>query len=57
MEGVKHDGCFTHILKDPFAILLEEINSPNVFDFLRIVDEVLNELSVSKIWSKLVQGK
>jgi hypothetical protein len=57
MEGVKHDGCFTHILKDPFAILLEEINSPNVFDFLRIMDEVLNELSVSKIWSKLVQGK
>jgi hypothetical protein len=57
VERVKHDDCFTHILKDPFAILLEEINSPNVFNFLRIMDEFLNELSVSRIWNKLVQGK
>jgi hypothetical protein len=57
VEGVKHDDCFTHILEDPFAILLEEIYSPNVFNFLRIMDEFLNELSVSRIWSNLVQGK
>jgi hypothetical protein len=57
--GVKHDDCFVHILEDPFAILLEEINSPNVFSFLRFgfMDEFLNELSVNRIWIKLVQSK
>jgi hypothetical protein len=59
VEGVKHDDCFVHILEDPFAIVLEEINSPNVFNFLRFrfMDEFLNELSISRIWSKLVQSK
>jgi hypothetical protein len=59
VEGVKHDDCFVHILEDPFVILLEEMNSPNVFNFLRFgfMDEFLNELSVSRIWSKLVQSK
>jgi hypothetical protein len=33
VEGVKHDDCFIHILEDPFEILLEEINSVNVFYF------------------------
>ena len=59
MEGVKHDSCFVHVLEDPFAILLEAVNSPNVFDFLRFgfMDEFLNELSVKKIWNKQVQRK
>jgi hypothetical protein len=59
VEGVKHGDCFTHILEDPFEILLEEMNSPNVFNFLRfgLMDEFLNELSVSRIWRKLVQSK
>jgi hypothetical protein len=48
MEGVKHDDCFTHILEHPFAILLEEMNNTNVFNFLRFVfmDELVNELAV-----------
>ena len=56
---MKHDDCFVHILEDPFAILLEEMNSPNVFNFLRFgfMDDFLNELSISWIWSKLVQSK
>ena len=31
VEGVKHDCCFVHILEDPFAVLLEAMNNPNVF--------------------------
>jgi hypothetical protein len=48
VEGVKHDDYFTHILEDPFAILLEEMNRTNVFNFLRFgfMDELLNELAV-----------
>jgi len=59
VERVKHDCCFLHILEDPFAILLEAMNSPNVFNFLRFgfMDEFLNELSVSRNWSKLVKSK
>ena len=59
MEGVKHDCCFVHILEDPFAVLLEAVNSPNVFNFLRFgfMDEFLNELSVSRIWNKHVRSK
>jgi hypothetical protein len=50
VEGVKHDCCFVHILEDPFAVLLEAVNSPNVFNFLRFgfMDEFLNELSVKQ---------
>jgi hypothetical protein len=59
MGGVKHDDCFTHILEDPFAILLEEMNNTNVFNFLRFgfMDVMLNELAVRWIWSKLVQSR
>jgi hypothetical protein len=57
VEEVTHDDCFTHILKDPFTILLKETNSLNVFNFLKIMDEFLNEISVSRIWSKFVQDK
>jgi hypothetical protein len=57
VEGVKHDCCFIHFLEDPFAVLLEAVNSPNVFNFLRFkfIDKFLNELSVNKLWSKHVQ--
>jgi hypothetical protein len=59
VEEVKHDCCFVHILEDPFAVLLEAMNIPNVFNFFRFgfMDEFVNELSVSKIWSKLVLSK
>jgi hypothetical protein len=33
VEGVKHDDCFVHILEDPFAILLEGVNSPGSSKF------------------------
>ena len=56
---MKHDSCFEHVLEDLFAVLLEEINRPNVFDFLGVgpVDEFLNELSTKKLWDKQVQRK
>ena len=59
VEGVKHDCFFMHVLEDPFAVLLEAVNSPNVFNFLRFgfMDKFLNELSVNKIWSKHVKIK
>jgi hypothetical protein len=59
VEGVKHDCCFMHVLEDPFAVLLEAVNNPNVFNFLRFefIDKFLNELSVNKLWSKHVQRK
>jgi hypothetical protein len=59
VEGVKHDYCFVHVLEDPFAVLLEAVNSPNVFNFLRFefIDKFLNELSVNRLWSKHVQRK
>jgi hypothetical protein len=59
VEEVKHDCCFVHVLKDPFAVLLEAVNNPNVFNFLRFgfMDEFLNELSVKRLWSKHVQRK
>jgi hypothetical protein len=59
MEGVKHDCCFMYVLEDPFAVLLEAKNNPNVFNFLRFefIDKFLNDLSVNKIWSKHVQRK
>jgi len=48
-----------HVFDDPFAVLLEETNNPNVFDFLRFefADKFLNELSVNKLWRKHVQRK
>jgi hypothetical protein len=45
-----------HVFEDPFSSLLEAVNSPNVFNFLRFefVDKFLNELLVNRIWSKNV---
>jgi hypothetical protein len=42
--------CFVHVLEDPFAVLLEAVNNPNVFNFLRFgfMDEFLNELSIKR---------
>jgi hypothetical protein len=59
VEGAKHNCCFVHILEDPFAFLLEAMNNPNVFNFLRFgfMDEFLNELSLSRIWNKLLKIK
>jgi hypothetical protein len=59
VEGVKHVDYFAYILEDPFAILLEVIKNPNVFYFLRfgLMDKFSNELSVNRIWSKLVRSK
>jgi hypothetical protein len=59
VEGVKHDCCFMYVLEDPFAVLLEEANNPNVFNFLRFefVDKFLNGLSVNMLWSRHVQRK
>jgi len=56
LGGVKLDSCFVHILEDPFAVLLEELSSPSVLDFLRleIMNGILNELS-KKLWYKQVQ--
>jgi hypothetical protein len=41
-----------HILEDPFEVLLEEVSSPSVLDFLRleIMNGILNELS-KKLWT------
>ena len=43
---MKNDCCFVHVLEDPFAILLEVVNNPNVFNFLRFefIDKNFNEL-------------
>jgi hypothetical protein len=59
VEGMKHGCCFVHVLSDPFAVLVEATNSPNVFNFLRFefIDKFLNGLSVSRLWSKHVQRK
>ena len=56
---MKHDCCFVHILEDPFAVMLEEMNCLDVYIFLRFgfMDEFLNELSVRRIWNKLVKSK
>jgi hypothetical protein len=59
VEGVKHDFCFMYVLEDPFAILLEAKNSPNVFNFLRFefIDKFLNGLSVNMLSRKNMQRK
>jgi hypothetical protein len=50
VEGVKHDCCFMYFLEDPFAVLLEETNNLNVFDFLRFefIDKFLNDKHVQR---------
>ena len=57
MEKVKHGFGLMHVLEDPFAILLEKINSPNIFEILRFtfIYNFLDGLSVNRIWSKHVQ--
>jgi hypothetical protein len=59
VEKVKHDCCFVHVLKDPFAVLLETVNSPNIFEILRFefIYNFSNGLSVNRLWSKHVQSK
>jgi hypothetical protein len=59
VEEVKHDCCLMHVLEDPFAVLLETINSPNIFEILRFkfIYNFSNELLVNKLWSKHVQSK
>ena len=59
MEGVKCDDCFMHILEDPFAILLEEVNNPDPSKILRIglMDKILNKSSAKRFWNKKVQRK
>jgi hypothetical protein len=59
VEGAKHDCCFMHVFEDPFVVLLEVVNNPNVFNFLRyeFVDKFLNELSINRLWSRHVQRK
>jgi hypothetical protein len=57
VEEVKHDCGLMHVLEDPFAILLETINSPNIFEILRFkfIYNFSNGLSVNRLWSKHVQ--
>jgi hypothetical protein len=59
MEEIKHDCCFMHVLEDPFAVLLETMNSPHNFEILifEFVYNFANELSMSMIWNKHVQSK
>lgn len=59
VEGVKHDCFFMHVFEDQFEVLLEAVNNPNFFNFLRFefVDNFFNELSVNRLWSKHVQRK
>jgi hypothetical protein len=59
VEGVKCDDCFMHILEDPFAILLEEVNNPGPSNFFRIglIDKILNKSSAEGFLNKQVQKK
>jgi hypothetical protein len=59
VEGVKHDCCFMYVLEDPFAVLLEAENSPNVLNFFKFefIDKFLNDLLVNILWRKHVKRK
>lgn len=48
-----------HMLEDQFAVLLEKINSANIFEILRFkfVYNFSNELLVNKLWRNHVQSK
>jgi hypothetical protein len=50
---------FCAFLEDPFAALLEAVNNPNIFDFLRFgfMGEFLRGLLAKKLWDKQVQRK
>ena len=56
---MKHDCGLMHVLEYPFAILLETINSPNIFEILRLkfIYNFSNGLSVNMLWSKHVLNK
>jgi hypothetical protein len=57
VERVKHYCCFANVLDDPFEFLLEAVNDPNVFEFLRFefMCKFLNELSVNRFWTRHVK--
>jgi hypothetical protein len=59
VEETKYNCCFTHVLEDPFAVWLETMISPNIFEILRFkfIHNFPDGLSVNKFWSKHVQNK
>jgi hypothetical protein len=59
VEEANHGFDLMHVLKDPFAILLEKINSPNVLEILRFkfIYNFLNGLSMNWIRNKHVQRR
>jgi hypothetical protein len=59
VEKVKHDCCFVHVLEDPFAVLLETIKSPNIFEILRFefIYNFSNGLLVNRLLRKRVKSK
>jgi hypothetical protein len=56
VEEVKHSFGLIHALEDPFAVLRETINNPNILELLRI-KFICNfpKLLVSRFWNKYVQ--
>jgi hypothetical protein len=58
VEEVKHSFGLMHVLEDPFAVLLETINSPNILEILRFkfIYNFSNELLVNRFWNKYVQS-
>jgi hypothetical protein len=59
VEEVKHDCGLMHVLEDPFEILLEKINSPNVFEILKFkfIYNFSNGLSMNRLRRKRVQRR
>jgi hypothetical protein len=57
VEEVKHSFGLMHALEDPFAVLLETINSPNILELLRIkfICNSPKELLVRRFWNKYVK--
>jgi hypothetical protein len=57
VEEVRYSLGLMHVLEDPFAILLETINSPNIVEILEIkfIYNFPKELLVSRFWNKYVQ--
>jgi hypothetical protein len=58
MEEMIHDCSFTHVLEYLFAVLLETMNNPKIFKFLRFrfICNFSNELLMNKLWSEHVQS-
>jgi hypothetical protein len=59
VEEMIQDCSFTHVLEDPFVVLLETMNSPNIFKFLRFrfICNFSNELLMKRLWSEHVQSR